>query len=158
MEIVIEKMLELDPQLELSKPIKFFNPNGMDHSLDHRIKAIEMTDDYTRIDFIYRSSMIWDNGGWIQMDKDAYIQPVGSVRRYRLVKAVNIPIAPIKHYFKRKGEYHTYTLIFPPLPEGTSKIHIIEKEAPGNYFNFYNVDYSKWMTIPHAMDLPISNN
>ena len=37
-------------------------------------------------------------------------------------------------------------------------IDIIEKEAPGTYFNFYNIDFSTWMTIPHAGDQVMSNN
>jgi hypothetical protein len=102
--------------------------------------------------------MIWDNGGWIQMEADAYIQPVGSDIRYSLVKAINITIAPTKLYFKKQGEYHTYTLIFPPLPRNTTKINIIEKLAPGTYFNFFNVDYSKWMTVPNLTELTYKEN
>lgn len=92
------------------------------------------------------------------MDAGAYIEPVNSNIKYGLIKAIGIPIAPKKHYFQRQGEYHTYTLIFPALPKNTTQINIIEKEAPGTFFNFYGVDYSNWMIIPHVGDLPISNN
>ena len=158
METEIEKIIEVDNTEKSVTPMKLYNPNGMDFKTDHRMKSIEVTDEFTRIDFIYRSSKIYDNGGWIQMDKGAYIQPVNSEARYGLVKAIGIPIAPTKHYFKKQGEYHTYTLIFPALPKNTTKINIIEKEAPGTYFNFYGIDYSTWMTIPHAADLPTSKN
>ncbi len=158
METEIEKIIEVDSTEKSVKPMKLYNPNGMDFKTDHRMKSIEVTDEYTRIDFIFRSSMIYTNGGWIQMERDAYIQPKGSTTKYRLVKAIGIPIAPIKHYFKQQGEFHTYTLIFPALPSATRCIDIIEKQAPGDYFNFYNVDYSKWMTVPHALDIPRKNN
>ncbi len=158
METKFKKYIEKGIQEKIETSTKVYNPEGMDFRNDHRIKSIEATDEYTRIDFIYRSSKIYDNGGWIQMDKGAYIQPVNSEARYGLVKAIGIPIAPTKHYFKKQGEYHTYTLIFPALPKNTTKINIIEKEAPGTYFNFYGIDYSTWMTIPHAADLPTSKN
>lgn len=158
MEIKTKKFLEKYKHLKVSKPHKFYNPNGMDHNLKHRIKSIEATNEYTRIDFVFRASLIYDNGGWIQMEANAYIQPEGSKMKYRLIQAIGITISPMKHYFKKQGEYHTYTLIFPALPKNTEQIDIIEKLAPGSYFNFYNVDYARWMTIPHAMDVPRKNN
>jgi hypothetical protein len=158
METKIEKQSEKSIQEKQMKLARLFNPGCMDYKNDHRIKSIESTEEYTRIDFIYRSSMIYIDGGWIDMDAGAYIQPVNSNVKYGLIKAIGIPIAPQKHYFNRKGEFHTYTLIFPALPKNTTQINIIEKEAPGTFFNFYGVDYSNWMTIPHAADLPISTN
>ena len=158
METKIKKHIEQSIQEKIKSSTKLYNPEGMDFRNDHRIKSIEATDEYTRIDFIYRSPKDYDNGGWIQIEKGSYIQPVNSNVKYGLIKAIGIPIAPAKHYFKKQGEYHTYTLIFPALPKNTWKINIIEKEAPGTYFNFYGIDYSTWMTVPHAADLPVSDN
>lgn len=158
MKTKIKRVNEADRKLKLNTPVRLYNPNGIDKLTSHCVRSVEATDEYTRIDFIYRSSMIYDNGGWIQMEADAYIQPVGSDIRYRLVKAINITIAPTKLYFKKQGEYHTYTLIFPPLPRNTTKINIIEKLAPGTYFNFFNVDYSKWMTVPNLTELTYKEN
>jgi hypothetical protein len=158
MDTHVKKLVETDRNLKVDQPVKLYNPEGMDHTKSLRIKGIEATEEYTRIDFIYRSSMVYINGGWIQMERNAYIQPVGSTQKYRLLRAIGIPIAPLKHYFKRQGEYYTYTLIFPALPKNTTQIDIIEKLAPGSYFNFYNVDYSNWMSVPHAVDIARSNN
>ena len=158
MEVKIEKMTEVFRETETKEALTLYNPEALDHTLSHRMKSIERTDEYTRIDFIYRSSEIYVNGGWIQMDSNAYISPVGSTKKYRLIKTIGIPLAPLKHYFKNKGEFHTYSLIFPALPSDTKKIDIIEKLAPGNYFNFYGIDYSKWITIPHPADIEQSRN
>ena len=158
METEIEKFIEESVEKRTKEPQKFYNPERFKPSKNLRVKSIELTEEYTRIDFHYQSSKIYDNGGWIQIDKGSYIQPVNSSQKYGLVKAIGITIAPLKHYFKRQGEYFTYTLIFPALPKNTTKINIIEREGPGNFFNFYNVQYSSWMTVPHASDLPISNN
>lgn len=158
METTIEQLVEMDRNLKVDSPVRLYNPDGMDFRNALRVKSIEATTEYTRIDFIYKSSMIYDNGGWIQIERDSYIQPIGSYEKFKLIKAFSIPIAPLKHYFKRQGEYHPYTLIFPALPKNTKAIDIIEKLAPGTYFNFYNVDFSSWMTISHAADLPRKNN
>jgi len=158
METKIEKQLEVVRETTLPTTIKLYNPNALDHTLNHRMKSIEISDEYTRIDFIFRSSNEYHNGGWIDMDKNAYISPVGSTTKYRLLRAIGIPIAPTKHFFKRKGEFFSYSLIFPALPAGTAKIDVIEKEAPGNYFNFYRIDYSKWITVAHPMDVERSKN
>ena len=158
METKIEQLIETDRELKIDLPARLYNPECMDHTKSLRIKSIEATAEYTRIDFIYRSSTFWDNGGWIQIEQDSYIQPIGSSTKFKLVKTVGIPITPLKHYFKRKGEYYSYTLIFPALPKNTKKIDIIEKLAPGTFFNFYNVDFSSWITIPYAADLAKSEN
>ena len=158
METKVKKHKELDWKEDQEESYKGYNPESLDHKDDFRVKSIELTDDYTRIDFIYRSSDYYVNGGWITMEPLAYIQPVGSGRKYYLLKAVNIPLAPMKHYFKKQGEFHTYSLIFPALPKSTRQIDIIEKLAPGSYFNFFNVNFSSWMKVVHPLDVKRSNN
>ncbi len=154
----IEKQIEKSIQEKIKEPLTLYNPAGTHYLSKVQIKCIEFNDDYTKIDFIYKSPTYYFNGGWIQILGESFIRPVGSHTQFRLIQAINIPITPNKHYFKRCGEYLRYTLLFPALPKNTRKIDIIEKEAPGTYFNFYNVDFSTWMTIPHAGDLIVSNN
>ncbi len=83
MEVKIEKMTEVFRETETKEAVTLYNPEALDHTLSHRMKSIERTDEYTRIDFIYRSSELYVNGGWIQMDGNAYISPVGSSMKYR---------------------------------------------------------------------------
>lgn len=154
MEVFIEKTNETARETI----IKLYNPEALDHQVNHRIKSIEFTDEYTRIDFLIRGSQLYINGGWIMIDRNSFIRPVGSNTRYKLIKAVGIPYAPQKHYFKRKGEPHAYTLYFPALPKDTKSIDIIEREAPGTYFNFYDVRFSEWMQVQHPLDVARSNN
>ncbi len=157
MKIKIKKLQEviLEPE---TKKNKLYNPAAIDFRINHRVKCIEISDRYTRIDFIYRSSNIYINGGWIHIDSNSYISPVGSDVKYKLLKAIGIPYAPMKHYFKRKGETHCYTLLFPALPKDTKQIDIIENLAPGTFFNFFNVCFSDWMSIPHPADIYRSKN
>lgn len=154
MEVKIEKLREVVRETT----IKVYNPGAMDHQVSHRLKSIELSEDYTRIDFIIIGSYKYIDGGWIQIDRNSFIRAVGSDVKHHLIKAIGIPYAPQKHWFKKQGEFHTYSLIFPALPKGTTAIDIIEKEAPGTYFNFYNVPFDTWMTVTHPLDVQITSN
>ena len=154
METKTEKYQEIDEEIT----IKLFNPEALNHNTRHRVKSIELSDEYTRIDFIYRSSDLYINGGWIQIDRKSFIRTVGSEIKHYLIQAINIPYTPQKHYFKKKGEFFSYSLIFPALPKNTKSIDIIEREAPGTYFNFYDVPFSEWMTVAHPLDIEKYNN
>ena len=90
MDTKIKKKRELDWKQDLDESFFGTNPDAFDHTKQLRVKSIELTDDYTRIDFIYRSSDYYENGGWIQMEPLSYISPVGSGRKYHLLKAINI--------------------------------------------------------------------
>lgn len=105
------------------------------------ILRIEHEAEFTRIDFIYYPKPCYINGGWVEIAKNTFIRTVGSKQQLKLVKAINIPIAPTKHYFKSVKEFLCYTLYFPPIPKETAFIDIIEKEVPDDntWFNFYGV-------------------
>jgi hypothetical protein len=106
--------------------------------------SIRLEAEYTRIDFLYKAKSYYLRGGWVNMRGDAFIRPAGTVTQYPLVRAVNIPLSPEKHFFQSSKEFLAYTLFFPALPAEVSKIDIIEHEGPGgNWFNFYGVSLQK---------------
>ena len=148
MKIEIEKFIEESIGKIPKEPQKFYNPERQNPSKALRVTSIEATELFTRIDFHYQSSRMYINGGWIQINGGAYIQPVNTSQNYGLVQTIGIPMAPLKHYFNRQGEDYAYSLIFPALPKNNKKINIIENDNPGSYFNFYGIDYSNWMTVP----------
>jgi hypothetical protein len=158
MDTKIKKLPELPKRKEIAQPLKLYNPDALDHTKDLRIKGIELTDAHTRIDFLYRSSSVYDNGGWVNIKSTGYIRPVGSDQKFGLIAAEGIPIAPQKHYFKAQGALYPYTLIFPALPKGTKRIDIIEDLSPGDHFNFFDVSYSRWMSVIHPLDIHRNNN
>ena len=122
MEIKIKKQLEVLRE-NLSPPsIKLYNPNALDHNLEHRMKSIEFSNEYTIIDFMYRSSDLYENGGWIQMDKNAYISPVGSIMKYKLIHAIGIPIAPLKHCLNERENFTVIHSFFPPYLQELLKL------------------------------------
>ena len=161
MEITMPKKTNEVPQaapfkVQIDKT-RWLNPEA-DYTDKLSIKSIELTDAYTRIDFWYKAPDYYVNGGWIQIDPLSYIRPSGSNMRYSLFKAVNIPLAPQKFHFKRCGQLHSYTLYFPALPKDTKKIDIIEREAPGTFFNFYDIDYAAWIQMANQVSGQISQN
>ena len=134
------KIIEAPYTEKKEKPI--YNPTvEVRNDADIDIMRIVQEEELTRIDFAYRSSPKYIKGGWVQIDRETFIRPVNTGMRLTLVQAVNIPIAPKKHWFKMVGEYLYYTLYFPKLPDGVVAIDIIEREAarPHNFFNFYGV-------------------
>lgn len=118
------------------------------------IESISLDDDYTRVDFVYISPKEYPNGGWVQIDGASYIRPIGSEKKYNLIRAINIPLTPSKHYFKKSGQILKYTLLFPALPKSTKQIDIIEKLEPGTYFNFFRVN----LTHGEPLLITINNN
>lgn len=117
-----------------TNPISNFTPN------EHMgIEQITLNEDNTRIDFVYISPKDYKNGGWIQMDANCFIRPVGSEIRYKMKQAINIPIAPNKYHFKCSGQVLRFSLLFPALPKEVKAIDFIEKHAEGTYFNFFNI-------------------
>ena len=134
---------ETEIQEELLKKLEpnvFKNPISQQTPNEHLgIEKISVDDDFTRIDFVYIAPKKYINGGWIQMDSGCFIRPIGSEIRYKMVSAINIPLAPSKYYFKSKGQVHHFSLLFPALPKSVKQIDIIERLAEGTFFNFFKV-------------------
>jgi hypothetical protein len=129
-----EEVLTETESFVFENPISQHTPN------EHLgIEKISLDDDFTRIDFVYIAPKQYINGGWIQIDSGCYIRPIGSEVRYKMVNAINIPLAPSKYYFKSKGQVHHYSLLFPALPKSIKFIDIIERFSEGTYFNFFKV-------------------
>ena len=126
------------------KPV--YNPN-VEYQDNSSIDVLRITqeEELTRIDFVHRASPIRINGGWVRMESGTFIRPVNTGMKLTMVQAVNIPVAPAKHWYKNKRECLYYTLYFPALPNDVVAIDIIEREAvrPHNFFNFYGVSLEK---------------
>lgn len=136
-----------EPKIKESEKIIFSPIITHKNSYCPDLLKMEIDEEFTRIDFIYYARSYYINGGWIQISKDTFIRPCGSESKFKLLKAVNIPIAPVKHYFKSTKDILCYTLYFLALPKGITKIDIIESETHGgNWFNFFGVLMEKVRT------------
>lgn len=139
-------METLTPPQKTKKGFKIYNPIVIiQNSTETEILSIELDENFTRIDFIYYAPAHYQNGGWVQISRNTYIRPVGTTQKLNLVTAINIPIAPNKHYFTVPKQMLAYTLYFPALPKNCKAIDIVECDGGfiGNWFNFYGVSMEK---------------
>ena len=102
------------------------------------ILEIELNPDNTIVHFIYQSDSNYIKGGWVNINPKIKIKEAGGYRSYSLVKAVGVPLAPLKKELDFKGQYFSFRLIFPNIPSHFSKIDIVECST-SNCFNFYGV-------------------
>ena len=158
MENIIQEFIEKTWGKNANTPFRVYNPERMGLTQLIRVKSIEKADKYTLIEFHYRTSEMYANGGWINIHPGCFIQPFATNKKMGLWKAFGVPLAPKKRYFEYIWTHHTFALLFAPLPKKTTCINIIESYRSGEQFNFRELDFSNWWTIPHAVDLPISTN
>ena len=129
-----QEVLKSSESFVFENPISKYTPN------EHMgIEKVTLEDDFTKIDFVYIAPKNYINGGWIQMDANCFIRPVGYDVSYKLIRAENIPLAPTKYHFKSSGQVLHFSLIFPAISKEIKCIDFIEKLEEGTYFNFFNI-------------------
>ena len=106
-----------------------------------QLYRIELTDTYTRIDFITTpDTLTYVAKWWTQISKETFIRPVETKLIFPLLRADNISITPDKYFFKDRNEILPYSLFFPPIPKGIEYIDLIEAEnGDDSFYNFYLV-------------------
>ena len=120
---------------------RVFHLNQLGHGdANPIILRVSLFVEYTKIDFGYTTTDKYENGGWIRMASDAFIEIIETGKRYTLQLAENIPIAPVHHYFESQKDWRYYSLYFSPIPMQDCTINIIEVEnGTPNDFNYYNL-------------------
>ncbi len=79
------------------------------------VYSVEMTDEYTRVDFVAWADPSLADGGELMIDKNIVLRPAGYAQKLPLLRALHIDFAPMKHYFKGRYEQHRFSLFFPAL-------------------------------------------
>lgn len=75
------------------------------------------------------------------MAKDTFIENVETKKRYKMIKAEGITIAPQKHNFQSNKDWQYYSLFFEPMEQKDAVINLIEIEnGTPNDFNYYNIE------------------
>jgi hypothetical protein len=118
-----------------------FNLNVIGHGESNPILLrISLYPDVTKIDFGYVTTDKYDNGGWIKIAPETFIENTVTKERFVLTNAVGITIAPEKRNFESKKDWQYFSLYFPPLPQKDCTLNIIEIiKGNKNDFNYYNV-------------------
>lgn len=118
-----------------------FHLNMLGHGESNPILLrINLFPELTKIDFGYITTDKYNNGGWIKISPDTFIENVETKERYIMTNAVGITIAPAKRNFESKKDWQYFSLFFPPMKQKDATINIIEKvKGTKNDFNYYNV-------------------
>jgi AAA+ superfamily predicted ATPase len=106
-------------------------------NIELKIINIESTSDELKIDFQFRNTK--GAGSWIKIHPETHILLKNSNQRFKLIKAIGIPVSPDKFEFENNQEFYYFTLQFPPLPDGINEFDLIEDSEDINAFNFYNL-------------------
>lgn len=118
-----------------------FHLNVLGHGESNPILLrINLFPEFTKIDFGYKTTNKYINGGWIKISPETFIENIDTNQRYIMTNATGITIAPAKRNFESKKDWQYYSLYFPPMIQKDTTINIIEK-VKGNKtnFNYYNI-------------------
>ena len=119
-----------------------FHLNMLGHGSSNPILLrISLFPEFTKVDFGYTTTELYDNGGWIKIAPDTFIENVANKERYTMTKAVGITVAPELRNFESKKDWQYFSLYFPPIKQKDCVINIVEVEnGTPNDFNYYNIE------------------
>lgn len=114
------------------------------------IESVVMTSQSTILNMVIENRSL---DGTFCADRNVFIILPGG-KRLRLSKSEGIPRCPDKYVFKSFGERLYFTLHFPPIPEGTEWIDLVE-DCDEACFSFYPVILDPVLNqqIDHAFSL-----
>jgi hypothetical protein len=81
----------------------------------------------------YTSKYGFENGGWVNIDGDTYLENADTFEQLELLNAIGIPLSPFRHYFKNAGELKQFMLIFPRIPKYWKSFHLVERAGAGSF-------------------------
>ena len=81
---------------------------------------------FTYLHCTYFTSPKYNAGWWVNIYLTSYLVDCASGERLNLMDALEIPIAPARHYLKKKGDCLRFTLIFPMVPKTWKSFDFLE--------------------------------
>jgi hypothetical protein len=112
-----------------------------------QLLRVETNSQYTKIDFGYTSTIFYERGGWVHINKKTFISVNGKQKEYVLLKAENIPFAPNQLSFNSSNDWLYFSLYFEAIPFNTKSIDVIENADDKNSFNFYKIPLEDGLEI-----------
>lgn len=117
------------------------------------ILRVVLSKEFTRIDFGYAAPWIYNKGGWIHIAPETFIKVKSNNERFKLSKAINIPIAPDRIDFESTEDWRVFSLYFEPIPINDCMIDIIEDENPDEKnFNYYNIELKNVKDVEQVIE------
>ena len=108
-DIEIETIFQVD---ELTKKIKIIKPFS-------KFKTSELIElkSYTMLYCAYTTSPKFSSDWWCNILISSYLINTTTGESLKLIKAINIPYSPKRHYLKKIGESLNFILVFPQIPK-----------------------------------------
>ncbi len=86
----------------------------------------------TFIHCTFTSQPEYVDGGWLNIFSTTYLVNRETGKKLRMEFALDIPVAPKFHFFRRVNEQIRFTLIFPKLPADWQTFSLIEESERKN--------------------------
>ncbi len=113
---------------------------GKQFKVNPEILRIIVSKEYCRVDFGYATPWKYVRGGWIKIAPQTFIRVHGLEKKFALIQAENIPLAPVVREFESRQDWTVFQLYFEPIPLLDGTIDIIEQLHPNqNDFNYYDI-------------------
>ena len=100
---------------------------------EHLAEKAANSDGQTMLYCRYISKTYYQNGGWVNIDEDTYLENAHTFERIDLTHAIGIPLSPRRHFFKNGGELKQFVLLFPPIPKFWKTFHLVERAGAGSF-------------------------
>jgi hypothetical protein len=95
----------------------------------------------TIVHCLYEAKFSYLNSAWVNIWKSTFLFNVKTDEEIQLMHAINVPIAPAKHYLDKGEAYLRFTLLFPAIPVSWDHFDLVEITAtPDSGFRVYNID------------------
>lgn len=79
---------------------------------------------FTYLHCTYITSPRYTSGWWINISENCVL--TNGEEEIKMLNAMNIPLSPNKHFFKKFGDRLQFTLIFPAVPKSWDTFDFIE--------------------------------
>ena len=80
------------------------------------------------------------NGGWVNVHPTTVLIKSNSfLEEIPMLHAINIPLAPRKHHFKKQGDVIRFILYFPVIPKDWTQFSLIELTDQGHGFTAHHL-------------------
>lgn len=118
-----------------------FHLNVLGHGKSNPILLrIHLFPEFTKIDFGYVTTDLYDNGGWIKIAPETFIENVATKERFTMTNATGITLAPELRNFESKKDWQYFSLYFPPMKQKDVTLNIIEViNGDANDFNYHDI-------------------
>ncbi len=94
---------------------------------------------YTYLHCTYYTSPKYTSDWWINIFSSCFLIDKRTKNSLKLIDAINIPIAPARHFLKNKGDCLNFTLVFPLVPNDWPVFNFMELTDTNDGLNIRNI-------------------